>query len=632
MKYIGFDLGDGESTVAQISSASKDIEPIILSLDDKRSFISAVAVDGEDNILIGEQAISLGDKNSLRVRFKSRFSENSEIAEKDIILFVKGVVRKLKDLDIGEDIQITVGCPAGWTLAMRERYKNLLVKANIPNVRVISESRAAFLYAREAKNIRVNPELLKESVLVVDIGSSTLDFAYIVNGKETGIGVFGNNNLGSGLIDEYLLQEAIKNSDSSEKINEIFTESYGWRCYAQLVSRKVKEKYFTNEELYKNSFCEEIVSLYYDGVQNLSIKASEEIIRNIINKPIKELNGKSFVEGIQYSLYEAAKVTKDNPPKLLILTGGASRMKFFKEQCKFSFPNAIIVNSEEPEFSIGKGLAYSGIIDERLREFRGEVKNFIKSGVVKENVDNQIKELIYPLVEKLTEYVITEGILPNIVLWKKGKIDTIEEMNSILLERIKDILVPEKIRPLLEKSIIDWSVSLCDKLQIPIDEICDRYMIPREEMNLLSINLRTDLHNINFSISNLQGENIINGIISLIIAILMGMLCGGSGTALIATGPLGFLGGAIIGIIAGLIGFNRTKHLFIKKSIPILLRKLVRKDIFLSEKTKEKLSISIMEELEKSENNFTFELSENISKELNNKLEKLAQDVEILIF
>ena len=30
MRYLGFDLGDGESTVAEISSASKDIEPIIL--------------------------------------------------------------------------------------------------------------------------------------------------------------------------------------------------------------------------------------------------------------------------------------------------------------------------------------------------------------------------------------------------------------------------------------------------------------------------------------------------------------------------------------------------------------------------------------------------------------------------
>ncbi len=50
MRYLGFDLGDGESTVAEISSASKDIEPIILSLGDKKSFISAVALDGEVKI------------------------------------------------------------------------------------------------------------------------------------------------------------------------------------------------------------------------------------------------------------------------------------------------------------------------------------------------------------------------------------------------------------------------------------------------------------------------------------------------------------------------------------------------------------------------------------------------------
>ena len=631
MRYLGFDLGDGESTVAEISSASKDIEPIILSLGDKKSFISAVALDG-DEILIGEQAISLGDKNSLRVRFKSRFSEKSEISENDIVLFAKGVVQKLSELELGNDIQITVGCPAGWDLEMRKRYRNLLIKAGVPNVRVISESRAAFLYAREAKNIRVNPELLKESVLVVDIGSSTLDFAYIVNGKETGIGVFGNNNLGSGLIDKYLLEEAISQSIDKEKIKETFDESYGWRCYAELVARKVKEKYFTNEDLYKNSFYEEVVSLYYDGIQNLSIKANEEIIRKIINKPIPELNGKSFVEGIQYSLYESAKVTKDNPPKLLILTGGASRMKFFREQCKFSFPNAIIVNSEEPEFSIGKGLAYSGIIDERLREFREEVKDFINSGVVEKNVKEDIYSLVYPMVEKITEFVINTSILPNISLWKKGQIDTIEEMNGIISQRVREILEPSEIKSLLEESIIGWSVKLCDKLQVPIDEICDRYMIPKEEMNLLAVDIKTDFHNIDFSIKNLQGENIINGIVSLIVGVLIGMLCGGSGTALIATGPLGFLGGAIIGILAGMVGFNRSKHLFIKKSVPVLLRKLVRKDMFLSDKTKEKLNKAIFDELEKNGNSFVEELSHNISRELNQKLEKLAQDVEILIF
>ena len=307
-------------------------------------------------------------------------------------------------------------------------------------------------------------------------------------------------------------------------------------------------------------------------------------------------------------------------------------MKFFREQCKFSFPNAIIVNSEEPEFSIGKGLAYSGIIDERLREFREEVKDFINSGVVEKNVKEDIYSLVYPMVEKITEFVINTSILPNISLWKKGQINTIEEMNGIISQKVREILEPGEIKSLLEESIIGWSVKLCDKLQVPIDEICDRYMIPKEEMNLLAVDIKTDFHNIDFSIKNLQGENIINGIVSLIVGVLIGMLCGGSGTALIATGPLGFLGGAIIGILAGMVGFNRSKHLFIKKSVPVLLRKLVRKDMFLSDKTREKLNKAIFDELEKNGNSFVEELSHNISRELNQKLEKLAQDVEILIF
>ncbi len=631
MKYIGFDLGDGESSVALISSSSKDIEPIVQKLDDKKSFISAV-IEKENEILIGEQAITYGDKNALRVRFKSGYSKNSELSEKAIILFAKGVMDRINKLNLDEDIEVTVGCPAGWNLTTREKYKNLLVRAGLPNVRIISESRAAFLYVREAKNIRVNPELLKKSVLVVDIGSSTLDFAYIVKGKETGIGVFGNNNLGGGLIDEYLLEEAIENNIDRKNIKKIFEESYGWRSYAELTARKVKEKYFINEEEYKEIPTEDVVTLYYDKPQSINIKANDEIMRRVINKPLEELDGKSFMEALQNSLYEAGKATKSSPPELLILTGGASRMKFFREQCRFSFPDAIIVNSEEPEYSIAKGLAYSGIIDERLQAFRTEVKEFIKSGIVEESIQKDIVNLINPLVEKLTDFVINVSVIPTIELWKKSKIDTIEEMNNHLNMKTKEVLNPDEIKKLLEETISKWSVALCKNLQVPIDEICNKYYIPKEEMSLLNVGMDTNFKDIDFAIDKLEGENIINIIITLVIGVLVGMICGGSGLALIATGPLGFLGGVVIGGITGALGYNKTKHLFIKKSLPKLVRKLVRKDIFLSEKTREKLSNKILEELKKDNNSFSENLGKSIGMELNNRLENLAQEVEIPIF
>ena len=67
---------------------------------------------------------------------------------------------------------------------------------------MISESRAAFLYAKYAKTVALDLDILRQSALVIDIGSSTLDFAYIVDGRETGVGTFGDTHLGGGLLDE----------------------------------------------------------------------------------------------------------------------------------------------------------------------------------------------------------------------------------------------------------------------------------------------------------------------------------------------------------------------------------------------------------------------------------------------
>lgn len=66
------------------------------------------------------------------------------------------------------------------------------------------EPRAAFLYARHARGLRVHPELMKKSAMVIDIGSSTTDFAYIVDGHQQNVSLFGDTNLGGGLIDELI--------------------------------------------------------------------------------------------------------------------------------------------------------------------------------------------------------------------------------------------------------------------------------------------------------------------------------------------------------------------------------------------------------------------------------------------
>ena len=74
-----------------------------------------------------------------------------------------------------------VGCPAGWGKPRREQYAALIESAGFPNVRVVPEPRAAFLYARHARGLRIDAALMQKSAMVIDIGSSTTDFAYVFN-------------------------------------------------------------------------------------------------------------------------------------------------------------------------------------------------------------------------------------------------------------------------------------------------------------------------------------------------------------------------------------------------------------------------------------------------------------------
>ena len=71
MKYIGIDIGDGESAVAVLEEDSI-IEPVIESIDGCGSIISVVGMSGTD-VLIGEKALIDRKVVHLRSRFKSRF-------------------------------------------------------------------------------------------------------------------------------------------------------------------------------------------------------------------------------------------------------------------------------------------------------------------------------------------------------------------------------------------------------------------------------------------------------------------------------------------------------------------------------------------------------------------------------
>jgi molecular chaperone DnaK (HSP70) len=173
------------------------------------------------------------------------------------------------------------------------------------------------------------------------------------------------------------------------------------RC--ELACRKAKEDYFSNEQLYSHpqSFArgfESINEQIYFIPQVSRVMAQE-----ILNQPLPELEGNSWIQ----SFREAVNVAKEKldqqgiVPRVVLMTGGASRMKFTREICEEIFPRtgSQVRPDPEPERCIALGLARVGRWDLRASAFKAEINQVFDSKKLKDLIERHIPELIELLVK-----------------------------------------------------------------------------------------------------------------------------------------------------------------------------------------------------------------------------------------
>ncbi len=214
--YFGYDLGDGESAVAWLR-AGKKTEPQMIELRGRKSVITALASHPQEGMFIGEEACHLTGADWLEVRFKSRYLQDPQGAGSLVVMFAREVMAALAAdgrMDSPESACFFVGCPSGWPKETREAYRKLFTRAGMANCEVVSESRAAFMFARESGELRVSDDLLTLPTLIIDAGSSTTDFTFVADLAERSLAVsdFGEVRLGGGLLDGMLLETNVRRS------------------------------------------------------------------------------------------------------------------------------------------------------------------------------------------------------------------------------------------------------------------------------------------------------------------------------------------------------------------------------------------------------------------------------------
>ena len=632
-RFYGFDLGDAESAVTRLDKTN-DLSPVVLTINEARSFITAYALLRDGKLLIGEGACYAPDATKRKERFKSRFLVDPE-ASKDVKSFASGVLGELYlngDLIKSDDCCFYIGCPAGWDKAAREEYRSIFEKTGYPPVKIISESRAALVSACQSKHLQVGYDILNRPVLVVDIGSSTTDFAYIMGGKEVELKTGGEVFLGGGVMDEILLEESVKASNNEAKIRKIFEESEPWKSYCDFAARRLKEKYFSDEEYWKDNECSQNISIRQSLIPvKLTLKINAEIADRLLNQKVERLENKSFKEVFMDSLIQAKESIKDKQPELVFLTGGVSKMSIIREWCREVFDDAVIVTSAQPEFSVASGLAWCGKIDDELRGFKEEVSALVDSSTVEQIVEKHMSELYHDAVETMVEPILEHVALPISERWRNGEIEKLSDIDPVMQTEIDTWLHTNEARALLMKPVAKWLKTVSFELEEYTMPICVRHNVPYSSLSLNSFLSMSDIE-INVEAKNLFAVKEITWLIDATISIVVGLLCGGGGIALIANGLPGIIAGAVISLLILALGKDKMQEMLLNSNIPNPVRKVVPKSYLKArmDNISKQVKDNLYEKLEQEKNQ---QISERLVKEISTQIEscltKMAEVVEI---
>ncbi|MEH1949054.1 MAG: Hsp70 family protein [Nostoc sp.] len=597
LETIGFDLGHGETAIAKAIVESIE-PPQMLEINNKKNQITALGWHPKLGYLVGEQALIQAGVTQLTISFKQKPNNDPKYRE-TISTFVATYYRLLKEsnqLAGGESSYFYIGCPSGWSVSDRTEYQKLLKEAGIPRLNVVPESRAAFMQAKEAGKLEYDK--LLASVLIVDIGSSTTDFTLVKSLEEIPID-FGSNTLGASLIDKAIFARTLANHEQKALLEKVFQEYPHHQARCELACRKAKEDYFSNEQLYSDpeSFARGFESI---NEQIYFIpQVNKLMMEEILNQPLPELELNSWIKSFRNSLTEAKeKLEKlEIVPQLVLMTGGASRMKFTHVLCQEMFPEpeTLLRPDPEPERCIAMGLARVGRWDLRAAAFKQEVNKLFTSNKLKGLIERHIPELIESLTKPLADGLIVNAVKPGLKDWQKNKIRTLADLETALIGRAEQWLKSERAVQIINHQCASWfSNKIQPDLAAQTDPICRKFQIPRSSLRF------EDSIDPTFVNPELQiGDAILAETVAFIVNVVIGGGAIASIITLILTGhltwPIALVYGASL-MAAGMELNRKSVQEVIKTNVDV--PSWIRSN-FLSDKKIENMCEQIKPELEK---------------------------------
>ena len=402
---IGIDFGHGETSAAfyNLKTQDKFDIDILPGLKVIKSAVAIVEQEGKETICVGDAAIQYASMaKDFKVSFKKRPSEMSKTERNRMTSFMKGVYAGI--LDRHPDYKtrehvVYIARPSQDKLwkAEENAYLALAEEAGIPVAGIQKESRAAYFRARTQPDSKIDQEV-KKGVLIVDFGSSTIDFTYLNGSLPAPID--DGRPLGANLVEKTILEYAL--AHPSDPTMPSFAQMYGYdensNPYNQLLYkfREAKEAFYGKKL--------PMFSVMFD--YGLLTSSEKEPLCGFggISIPRAQLDkilGKNVQNGYIQKVKDAVLAFKNEKLKnhkvaCVYLTGGASRMDFVREIFMevFGLDSEHCPSDDNPSVIVSQGVAHLAYADIKAKEKEMELKEIAQSAISSFNWEDNFNSII----------------------------------------------------------------------------------------------------------------------------------------------------------------------------------------------------------------------------------------------
>lgn len=327
-----------------------------------------------------------------------------------------------------------VACPSGWEQNQAEAFLEFIRNLGIPCEQVVKESNAAWMCYRP-KTIEQQE---KANVLVIDLGSSTLDFTWV---NSTGDTIHNGYENGASNVEKKLFRYIYENSDCAKKAFgtalAIILDKDIVEVLLTYILRQKKEKYFNDVAQYPDDEDIELENinmseLFYEanGVFGLD---NEQLDKEKVNEIIMD-----YIGDLQKD-FEEFREKYNVETKNIILTGGASNMDFVMPLVKEVFKCENINKDPDYSYSISTGIAKYGVLIYKSKTPETKINQITKTWGNEKWLEGHIADTVTPLVREL----FTKKITSIFKQWQEGEITldmdhTLDEYNNEILESVKN--------------------------------------------------------------------------------------------------------------------------------------------------------------------------------------------------